>query len=200
MVVEYAGQELMRVPIRGAVLTVGRDPSTDIHLDHRSLSRRHAQIERRGAALWVRDLGSHNGTFVNGKRVDEAQALVDGDVIEVGRYRLSLDGVEIAAGDTPVLTLTGPEGTHRFAMVGEEIVLGRATSCDIAISHQSISRRHLRLWREHHGFFVEDLGSQNGTKLRGKRIQGPTRIEVGEQLQLSEFTLELGLLQQSVPP
>lgn len=196
VVVEFAGKELMRVSMRGPLLTVGRDPTTDIHLDHRSLSRRHAQIERRGAALWVRDLDSHNGTFVNGKRIEEAQVLVEGDIIEVGRYRLSLDGVEVAAGDTPVLTLSGPEGTHRFAMVEAEIVLGRASSCDIAITHQSISRRHLRLWREGNVFLVEDLGSQNGTKLHGKRIQGPTRIEVGDQVQLSEFTLELGLLQQ----
>lgn len=194
VVVELGGKEVVRVPLKGSRMVVGRDPAADIHLDNRALSRRHAQIEKRGAAIWLRDLGSQNGSFVNGERVEGQRALNMGDVIELGRYKLSIAGVEQAADNTPVLTLTGPEGQHRFAMVGDEIIIGRAPSCDIAIGHKSISRRHLRISLESGRFFAEDLSSQNGTKLHGKRINGRTEFEPGDPLQMSDFTIELGFL------
>ena len=195
VVVELSGKEILRVPLKGPSMTIGRDPQCDLHLDNRALSRRHAQIEKRGAAIWVRDLNSQNGTFVNGERIGNPMALNGGDLVEVGRYQVRIEGVDEAAADTPVLTLTGPEGKHRFAMVGEEIIIGRAPSCDIAIGHKSISRRHLRIAIEADHFIAEDLGSQNGTRLNGKRIAGPTAFERGDKLQMSDFTVEVGFLE-----
>ena len=195
VVVELGGKEILRIPLKGPTMTIGRDPQCDLHLDNRALSRRHAQIEKRGAAIWVRDLESQNGTFVNGSRIADPQALNGGDRIEVGRYEVRIDGVEEARQDTPVLTLTGPEGRHRFAMVGEEIILGRAPSCDIAIGHKSISRRHMRIATEGDHFIAEDLGSQNGSRINNKRINGPTAFRIGDKIQMSEFTIEVGYLE-----
>jgi pSer/pThr/pTyr-binding forkhead associated (FHA) protein len=195
VVVELGGKEILRIPLKGPTMTIGRDPQCDLHLDNRALSRRHAQIEKRGAAIWVRDLQSQNGTFVNGARINDPQALNGGDRIEVGRYEVRIDGVEEARQDTPVLTLTGPEGRHRFAMVGDEIILGRAPSCDIAIGHKSISRRHMRIAVEGDHFIAEDLGSQNGSRINNKRINGPTPFRIGDKIQMSEFTIEVGYLE-----
>lgn len=197
VVVELGGKEILRLPLKGPSMTIGRDPQCDLHLDNKALSRRHAQIEKRGAAIWVRDLNSANGTFVNGNRIEEPLALNGGDVVEVGRYQVRIEGVDNAREDTPVLTLTGPEGRHRFAMVGEEIIIGRAPSCDIAIGHKSISRRHLRIAMDGGTFLAEDLGSQNGTRINNKRINGPTSFRIGDQIQMSEFTLEVGYLEQA---
>ena len=195
VVVELSGKEILRLPLKGPTMTIGRDPTCDLHLDNRALSRRHAQIEKRGAAIWVRDLESQNGTFVNGERIAEPQALNGGDRIAVGRYEVRIDGVEEAKKDTPVLTLSGPEGRHRFAMVGDEIIIGRAPSCDIAIGHKSISRRHLRIAAEGDHFVAEDLGSQNGSRINNKRINGPTPFRIGDKVQMSEFTIEVGYLE-----
>ena len=195
VVVQLSGKEILRIPLKGPSMTIGRDPQCDLHLDNRALSRRHAQIEKRGAAIWVRDLNSQNGTYVNGNRITEPLALNGGDVVEVGRYHVCIEGVEAARVDTPVLTLSGPEGRHRFAMVGEEIIIGRAPSCDIAIGHKSISRRHLRIAVDGSVFIAEDLGSQNGTRINGKRINGPTPFKLGDKVQMSEFSLEVGYLE-----
>ena len=194
VVVEFGGKEILRVPLKGPNLTIGRDAEVDVHLDNRALSRKHAQIEKRGAAIWIRDLASQNGTYVNGKRIDAPQALQQDDIIELGRYRLTIEGAQEAGEETPVLTLIGPEEKHRFAMVGDEIIIGRAPSCDIAIGHRSISRRHLRVALDGDGFIAEDLGSQNGTRLHGKKLVGPTPFEAGDQLHMSEFSIELGFL------
>lgn len=195
VVIELRGEELCRVPLTDAAVVIGRDPSADVHLDDRALSRKHARVERRGAAIWVVDLGSANGTFINGERVDEAYRLHADDVVGVGHYRVRIDGVEEAKADTPVLTLYGPEGTHRFALVGEEIVVGRSANCDISISHKSISRRHVRILTQNGAFFVEDLGSANPAVLNGETLSSkPVPFRVGDLLEICDFRLELGVL------
>lgn len=73
----------LRIDVQAATLTIGRSPDNDLHLDDRRLSRHHARIQVRRGVLVVQDLGSTNGTKVNGQRVDEV-ALGDGDRIELG--------------------------------------------------------------------------------------------------------------------
>jgi DNA-binding winged helix-turn-helix (wHTH) protein len=64
---------------------IGRDPRSQVWLDHSGVSRRHAQIRIAGTERPVlTDLGSTNGTFVHGERVDGPTPLADGDVIKVG--------------------------------------------------------------------------------------------------------------------
>jgi DNA-binding winged helix-turn-helix (wHTH) protein len=77
---------------------IGRDPRCQVWLDHSGVSRRHAQI-RIGTGLdrpMLIDLGSTNGTFVRGERVEEPTPLADGDVIRVGsisvKFREWTDG------------------------------------------------------------------------------------------------------------
>jgi DNA-binding winged helix-turn-helix (wHTH) protein len=64
---------------------IGRDPRSQVWLDHSGVSRRHAQIRIASTQRPVlTDLGSTNGTFVHGERVDEPTPLADGDLIKVG--------------------------------------------------------------------------------------------------------------------
>lgn len=60
---------------------IGRDPGCDIVISGPHVSRRHAELSMRGGKLWVKDLGSSNGTFVNGKRTEEV-ALKNGDEVK----------------------------------------------------------------------------------------------------------------------
>src|SRR5262245_28378624 len=72
-----------RIDLVGDVLRVGRDPSADIPLDYPSVSRRHARLERHGGLWGVEDLGSTNGTRVNGERVTE-RLLEEADLVAFG--------------------------------------------------------------------------------------------------------------------
>lgn len=68
--------------------TVGRHPEADIFLDDVTVSRRHADFVRVGTAFQVRDLGSLNGTYFDGVRIESA-LLSDGAEVQVGKFRLT---------------------------------------------------------------------------------------------------------------
>ncbi len=70
------------------VTTVGRHPEADIFLDDVTVSRRHAEFLRHGTAFEVRDLGSLNGTYFDGVRIDSA-LLNDRAEVQVGKFRLT---------------------------------------------------------------------------------------------------------------
>ncbi len=73
-------------------LLLGRDPNCQIPLEHPTISRRHAEILTAGGGHSIRDLGSFNGTFVNGRRILDLTPLRMGDVIQIGPYKLVYDG------------------------------------------------------------------------------------------------------------
>ena len=68
-------------------VSVGRDPGADILLDDSTVSRSHAVFVRIDGTFHVRDAGSLNGTYVNRRRVDDAE-LHNGDEIMIGKFRL----------------------------------------------------------------------------------------------------------------
>jgi len=69
--------------------TAGRHPDSDIFLDDVTVSRRHVEFYREdnGSRFTVRDVGSLNGTYVNGSRIEEAE-LAGGDEVQIGKFRL----------------------------------------------------------------------------------------------------------------
>ena len=79
-----------RVPLGESVLTIGRLPESNIVLADPNVSRSHAEIRPRGVGYVVVDLGSTNGTRVNGVRISE-QDLVDGDEIAFGNTRMRFE-------------------------------------------------------------------------------------------------------------
>jgi DNA-binding winged helix-turn-helix (wHTH) protein len=70
---------------------IGRDPTGTIAIDHTSVSRRHARLTVRDTVATIEDLGSRNGTFVNGQRIDRATALRDGDVVALGPVSIVIE-------------------------------------------------------------------------------------------------------------
>jgi len=67
---------------------IGRDPDVGIFLDHTSVSRRHARIRISEGNAVVEDLGSKNGTFLRGEKIESASSLADGDKLRLGSVDL----------------------------------------------------------------------------------------------------------------
>ena len=97
-VVEQAGAALVirsgggrageSFPVDEDRMSIGRSPDAAIFLDDVTVSRNHALVVKRKDGLFIDDLGSLNGTYVNRRRI-ESHRLADGDEIQVGKYKLS---------------------------------------------------------------------------------------------------------------
>jgi pSer/pThr/pTyr-binding forkhead associated (FHA) protein len=120
---ELSGQEWV---LDRELMTIGRGSDCDILLPERAVSRHHARIERRNQGYFLLDLGSKNGTHVNGQEVKEPYLLQDGDEIQVAlSVKLSFVGAEA----TVPLSLEGTvgsavridKGTRRVWVRGQEL-------------------------------------------------------------------------------
>jgi pSer/pThr/pTyr-binding forkhead associated (FHA) protein len=79
--------------IDSAQLTIGRGGQNDITIrSDEYASARHARFEPRQDGVWVQDLGSTNGTYLNGARLDRPRRLADGDVVRIGETDLRYEG------------------------------------------------------------------------------------------------------------
>jgi serine phosphatase RsbU (regulator of sigma subunit) len=77
-------------PIEQGTSLIGRQPDAAVYLQALAVSRQHAQIVRRGDDCFIEDLGSSNGTFLNGQRVSGRMALTEQDALQIGPYLLVL--------------------------------------------------------------------------------------------------------------
>jgi hypothetical protein len=95
-------------------IVVGRDPSCDVSDDADTLlSRRHAEFTVGAGGVQVRDLGSRNGTFVNGTRIAEA-TIRSGDVVAIGRLRVRYTDDAPAPAEVPAEHITASPHDTRF--------------------------------------------------------------------------------------
>lgn len=74
--------------LAGERMAIGRSPEAEVFLDDVTVSRNHALLVRRRDGLYIDDLGSLNGTYVNRRRI-ESHKLADGDELQVGKYKLT---------------------------------------------------------------------------------------------------------------
>jgi pSer/pThr/pTyr-binding forkhead associated (FHA) protein len=87
LVVSKGPQLGERFYIDRPTLSVGRDPECDIFLNDMTVSRAHARFDLDQSTLTVTDLGSLNGTYVNGTIVDKAQ-IAGGDIVQIGTFQM----------------------------------------------------------------------------------------------------------------
>ena len=123
MLIVYEGKlEGQRWIIDQERIVIGRGSDCDIVLPERQASRQHVQIERGDAGYLLRDLGSKNGTYVNGRQVyDEPHRLRDGDEIQIA---LCVKMGFVGADATLPLELTGPNRGLRIDQAAKRVFIG----------------------------------------------------------------------------
>jgi len=181
---------------------LGRDPDIEFPCDPDDdiVSAVHARVRRDAdGAWWLEDLGSTNGTWLNGRRLAAAERLRTGDRLTLGQrgpaFAVRIPG-EMARTrpeaaidpDVPILRLRRVTGGADLRGQGREIVIGRAADCTIplrTVADTIVSKRHaLVTFAADGSAAVTDLGSKNGTYVNGKRPAGSTPLALGDRVML----------------
>ena len=127
--------------LEGERLTLGRDPTNDVVLADPNVSRFHAEVVRRDGRVELVDLGSRNGTRLDGELVERA-LLEPGSEVGIGPYRLTFDGT----GSSPA-TSAALCGSTRAGLVVEVARSGSSTASRSRSSRASSSRSSARAAR-----------------------------------------------------
>ncbi|MEK6223165.1 MAG: FHA domain-containing protein, partial [Chloroflexota bacterium] len=102
-------------PIAQTQITMGRDPASDWVIDFTAVSRNHAKITTQGDNHFIEDIGSSNGTFVNGQKIEGRHLLNTGDVIGLGMsVKIEYHGVEVET-PAPAKHATKPKAPPKEA-------------------------------------------------------------------------------------
>ena len=88
LVIEEGHQSGGIFRLRQEVLTLGRGPANPIQIVDPSVSRQHAQLRKIEGSYWITDLSSHNGTYVNNRRIHKQTPLNNGDILSIGDVTL----------------------------------------------------------------------------------------------------------------
>jgi len=90
-----------------------------------------------------------------------------------------------------VLTLINPKTGQRFPIPEGTTDVGRTDAGGVGLDHPSVSRIHARLYHVAEGFWVEDLGSTNGTFVHGSRLDEPVNLSIGDKVQFGALIFTL---------
>lgn len=209
-----AGEEIALAP--GAVL--GRGAGASIRLDDPRLSEAHLRFEARSAGrLAVVDLGSRNGTAVNGERLapDAPRDLAPGDRLAVGRHefrfsptsaggrsfdqagqaREHVEGRTVEVARSAWRLEQAQEGgpPAAFPLLEDLVRVGRAPHNDLHLPHGDVSREHATLVAVDRGYELRDLTSTAGTTLNGRRVppESPVRLEDGDEVAFAKHAFRV---------
>jgi pSer/pThr/pTyr-binding forkhead associated (FHA) protein len=156
------------------------------------ISRRHARILLLDGEVVVSDLGSQNGTLVNGERITEPTPIEIGAVVVMGRTTITLEQVESDTRGYARATFASATG-ESYVVDLSEVVLGRGRHATVSLQDNArrLSRRHARLDLCDGRVFVTDLESTNGVIVNASRIDNTAQIESESLVQLGGAELRI---------
>jgi pSer/pThr/pTyr-binding forkhead associated (FHA) protein len=129
------------------VIRIGRGESMDVLIDNVSVSRRHAEIRDENGTWLLRDLGSSNGTFLNGQRVNTDLPLRPGDEISLGKFSILFERV-----------LAEPLGAEAAGMAA-----AAETGVTLHLRPEEVERLHKAAAQRRHAQLQWEAGGQRGT-------------------------------------
>ncbi|MEP7122871.1 MAG: FAD-dependent oxidoreductase [Byssovorax sp.] len=196
-------------PLDHETIGIGRVPPAQVVVADREVSSLHAQLTRDDAGWFLRDVGSCNGTSVNGQQITDAHLLRDGDRIRVGSAELTFRSSAAASprsarieadaatpvpasGAAPTIEIVrGPGRGLRFVLASAQLTAGRDPTNVIRLDDSSVSRRHAIFSGFEGRWFVSDLHSSRGSQKNGVRLAPgeETRIADGDTLTLGDVEL-----------
>ena len=198
---------------------IGREEKNDLVLDDKEISRQHALLRVDGTELWLKDLGSTNGTRVDGVQLNAhlAYPLQMGQFIKVGNHTLYVEapstaGGERIAGGTMIMSAeaaippgagpqktmldlempVSPTPTRMMDLTSHErVTIGRAVDNQVVLNYPLVSRYHAMIERLGKRYRIKDLRSTNGVYVNEKRVEGEAFLKDYDQIRIGPFVFQI---------
>ncbi len=185
-------------------VVIGRDESAQICLQKSVISKQHAQlIFDSNSNIFVIDLGSSNGTFLNDRKIEQGvpyQIRTTDELKFAGQQGIKLvfnpDAYQLSVNQnsqnhSSASNITNTNILEKFK-TKNIISIGRSDDNDVVLNHSSISRRHATIEKKSQDeFIISDQNSTNGTYINGKRLNGSQRISKNDIIIIGRFQLSL---------
>jgi hypothetical protein len=196
MIVSIDGVVIKEVQLTKERTTIGRRPYNDIVIDNLAVSGEHAAVQMTGNDVFLEDLSSTNGTYVNGKAIKK-QALGDGDSIEVGKYKIKFvnEGKTASFDKTVVFQPAQADarsGTATNASSGTlKVLSGTAAGREVPLTKvvTTIGKPGVAvasITRRQHGFVVAHVDGAGVPTLNGSSIgKDPVALKSGDMIELA---------------
>ncbi|HUO34641.1 MAG TPA: FHA domain-containing protein [Candidatus Acidoferrum sp.] len=153
---------------------IGSHESCDVVVKEPTVSGRHCRLTQRGAAFEIEDLGSTNGTFVDGQRIAPRTP-----VAVTAEQRILLGPhVPLAWPKAAMSGQMAPSQARSSTAQPRVIRIGRAPDCDVVLDYPVVSREHARIIDSGGQYVLEDLRSTNGTAVNHLLNRITTRVTV----------------------
>lgn len=185
MIVSIDGVVIKEVQLTKERTTLGRRPYNDIVIDNLAVSGEHAVLERVAQEVYLEDLNSTNGTYVNGRAV-KRHLLQQGDAVEIGKYQIEFvndpavqeeppaAAVPPTTGQAAIRVLSGASAGREVALVKVVTTIGKP-----GVAVAAITRRP-------GGFVVHHVEGAGNPTLNGSPIAGePLALKNGDRIELA---------------
>src|SRR5450830_1690155 len=190
MIVSIDGVVIKEVQLTKERTTLGRRPYNDIVIDNLAVSGEHAVLQMEGGEVYLEDLNSTNGTYVNGKAAKK-QVLQNEDTVEVGKYKIKF--VNDAATDTLDKTMMVKAGTGGIDSVQAaiKVMSGAATGREVPLTKvvTTIGKPGVAvaaITRRQRSFVVHHVEGAGNPALNGASIGAdPVALKNGDLIELA---------------
>ena len=194
MIVSIDGVVIKQVQLSKDRTSLGRRPYNDIVIDNLAVSGEHAVLQMSGTEVYVEDLNSTNGTYVNGKAVKK-QLLQHADVVEIGKYKISFVAENIATAEKPAVIVTPAAVTVSAVLpvsaAAVRVISGAAAGREVALVKvvTTIGKPGVAvaaITRRPQGFVVTHVDGAEKPMLNGMPIGAePVALKNGDLLELA---------------
>jgi pSer/pThr/pTyr-binding forkhead associated (FHA) protein len=210
--VELAGKNF----IIGKQMLIGRDLQCDLILNNTMISSRHAKIKSHNGTAKVEDLGSTNGTFVNGEKITQAD-LKDGDLIKIEPYLFTVKGPAkkvsktVSGPSVPVsstktglpaksykdtdqlqgailIVVEGRNQGRSFDVQPGQATIGRSHDNDIVLPYETVSGCHAMLAFANGSWTIKDQESANGIFVNDNKVTSH-KLESDDQITIGSVVM-----------